>query len=274
MEQTLTTFLNEFTAALAKSAPIFIKKIIFLGILWVTYKPVKNAIMRGFNKFLSIKKIDELLVHFLQSFFNILIIIFYSLNIIQILGIEVTSIVALLGSIGIGVGLALKGSLSDLAGGIQILASRYFSKGDYIVTCNVEGIVQRITFLYTILHTIDNKFIVVPNSKLSGEVIVNAGANEERRVDCIFSVSYNSSVDKVKELLTDIAKNHALILQDKDVFVRLSKHNSSSLDFTMRVWTKKETYWDVFFDLQELVKKRFDQEGIEIPYNKIDIYHK
>ena len=121
MEQTLTTFLNEFTAALAKSAPIFIKKIIFLAILWVTYTPVKNFIMRGFNKFLSIKKLDELLVHFLQSFLNILIIIFYSLNVIQILGIEITSILALLGSIGIGVGLALKGSLSDLAGGMQIL---------------------------------------------------------------------------------------------------------------------------------------------------------
>ncbi|MEG0643821.1 MAG: mechanosensitive ion channel [Cetobacterium sp.] len=274
MEQTLTTFINEFTAALAKSAPIFIKKLIFLAILWVTYRPVQGFIMKAFNKFLSLKKLDELLIHFLQSFLNILIIIFYALNVIQILGIEMTSILALLGSIGIGIGLALKGSLSDLAGGMQILASRYFTKGDYIITCSVEGTVQRITFLYTVLHTVDNKFVVVPNGKLSGEVIVNAGANAERRVDCVFSVSYDTSIDQVKELLTDIAKNHALILQDKDIFVRLSKHNSSSLDFTMRVWTKKENYWDVFFDLQELVKKRFDQEGIEIPYNKLDVYCK
>ncbi|MEG0515803.1 MAG: mechanosensitive ion channel, partial [Cetobacterium sp.] len=96
----------------------------------------------------------------------------------------------------------------------------------------------------------------------------------ERRVDCVFSVSYDTSIDQVKELLTDIAKNHPLILQDKDIFVRLSKHNSSSLDFTMRVWAKKEDYWTIFFDLQELVKKRFDQEGIEIPYNKLDVYQK
>ncbi|MGL4653710.1 MAG: mechanosensitive ion channel family protein [Cetobacterium sp.] len=274
MEQTLATFINEFTAALAKSAPIFIKKVIFLAILWTTYKPVKGFLMKAFNKFLSLKKLDELLIHFLESFLNIIIIIFYALNVIQILGIEMTSILALLGSIGIGIGLALKGSLSDLAGGMQILASRYFTKGDYIVTCGVEGIVQRITFLYTILHTIDNKFVVIPNGKLSAEVIINAGANSERRVDSVFSVSYDTSIDKVKEILTQIAKEHKLILQDKDIFVRLSKHNSSSLDFTMRVWSKKEHYWDVFFDLQELVKKKFDEEGIEIPYNKLDVYQK
>ena len=143
-----------------------------------------------------------------------------------------------------------------------------------MVTCGMEVIVQRITFLYTILHTVDNKFIVVPNGKLSGEVIVNAGANDERRVDSVFSVSYDTSIDRVKEILTEIGKQHHLVLQDKDIFVRLSKHNSSSLDFTMRVWTKKEHYWDVYFDLQELVKKKFDQEGIEIPYNKIDVYQK
>lgn len=274
MEQTLTTFVNEFAGALAKSAPVFIKKLILLSILWITYKPVQNFTLKAFTKFLSLKKLDELLIHFLRSFLNILIIIFYVLNVIQILGIEVTSILALLGSIGIGIGLALKGSLSDLAGGMQILASRYFTKGDYIISCNVEGTVQRITFLYTVLHTVDNKSVVVPNGKLSAEVIVNAGANPERRVDCVFSVSYDTPIDLVKTLLTEIAKNHPLVLKDKDIFVRLSKQNTSSLDFTVRVWAKKENYWDIFYDFQELVKKRFDQEGIEIPYNKLDVYQK
>lgn len=274
MEQTFSTFINEFTVALAKLGPIFLKKLVLLIILWITYKPVQSFIMKAFNKFLSLKKLDELLVNFLMSFLNILIIIFYSLNVIQILGIETASILALLGSIGIGVGLALKGSLSDLAGGIQILASRYFTKGDYIIACGTEGTVQKITFLYTILHTVDNKFVVVPNGKLSGEVIVNSGANALRRVDFVFSVSYDTSIDQVKDILNQIAKNHPLILKDKDIFVRLSKLNASSLDFTMRVWTKKEHYWDVFFDLQETVKNRFDQEKIEIPYNKLDIYQK
>ncbi|MBC2850777.1 mechanosensitive ion channel [Cetobacterium sp. 8H] len=274
MEHAISTFLNELLTALAKATPIILKKLVLLGILWATYKPFKNFCFRAFRKFLSLKKLDELLVHFLESLLNIAIIMFYILDVIQIIGIEMTSVLALLGSIGIGVGLALKGSLSDLAGGMQILASRYFTKGDYIVTCGVEGIVQRITFLYTVLHTVDNKFVVVPNGKLSGEVIINAGANLERRVDSVFSVSYDTSIDKVKEILREIAENHPLVLKDKDIFVRLSKHNASSLDFTMRVWAKKDHYWDVFFDLQETVKKRFDQEGIEIPYNKIDVYQK
>lgn len=274
MSQTLTTFTNEFVKSAAVAAPIIIKKLIALAVVFLTYRPVKGFLDRVFRKFLSIKQMDELLINFLQSLLNVCIFIFYLLTIIQILGIQVTSILALLGSIGLGVGLALKGSLSDLAGGLQILASRYFSKGDYIITCGVEGIVEKITFLYTILHTVDNKTVIIPNGKVSTDIVTNVSSSSERRVDFVFSVSYDSSIEKVKEILNDIAKKHPLILQDKDIFVRLGKHNSSSLDFTMRVWTKKENYWNVFFDLQEIVKERFDQEGIEIPYNKIDVYQK
>lgn len=273
MSQTLATFTDEFVKSAAVAAPIIIKKLIALTIILLTYRPVKGFLDKVFRKFLSIRKMDELLINFLQSLLNVCIFIFYLLTVIQILGIQVTSILALLGSIGLGVGLALKGSLSDLAGGLQILASRYFSKGDYIITCGVEGIVQKITFLYTILHTVDNKTVVIPNGKISTDIVINA-SNAERRVDFVFSVSYDTSIEKVKAILNDVAKNHALILQDKDIFVRLGKHNSSSLDFTMRVWTKKENYWDVFFDLQEIVKERFDKEGIEIPYNKLDVYQK
>ncbi|MGL5125892.1 MAG: mechanosensitive ion channel family protein [Fusobacteriaceae bacterium] len=274
MNETLTIFFNEFLGAVAKASPVLIKKIIFLIILGLSYKPVTIFLTKAFKKFLSIRKLDELLMNFLESLLNILIITFYVLNVIQILGIQTASLLALLGSIGIGVGLALKGSLSDLAGGIQILVSRNFTKGDFITTCGVEGIVQKISFLYTVLYTPDNKYIVIPNGKLSSEVIINVGTNKERRVDCIFSVAYDTCIDKTKEVLEDIAKNHELILQDKEIFVRLGKHSASSLDFTVRVWTKKENFRDVTFDLQELVKKRFDKEGIEIPYTKIDVYQK
>lgn len=274
MENTLHNIFQEIIGAFTLYSPTILKKLFLLALLGATYSPVKKICIKGFHKFLTLKKIDDLLVHFLESIFNISILVFYILNVIQILGIEMTSIIALIGSIGIGVGLALKGSLSDLAGGIQILVSQYFTKGDYIVTCGVEGIVQRITFLYTVLYTVDNKLVVVPNGKLSSEVIVNAGANPERRVDFTFSVSYDTQITKVKTILTEIATTHSLVLQNRDIFVRLGKHNASSLDFTVRVWTKKENYWDVFFDFQEIVKERFDQEGIEIPYNKLDIYQK
>lgn len=270
----LTTAYNEILSFLISASPIFLKKIVLLSILFISYKPIKNICLKGFEKVLKLRKVDALLIHFLESMLTVLIYIFYLLNVIQILGIEMTSILALIGSIGIGVGLALKGSLSDLAGGIQILVSRTFTKGDYISSCGVEGVVQRITFLYTVLFTLDNKQIVIPNGKLSGDVVTNYGFNSERRVDLIFSTSYDTNIEKVKKLITNILKNHSLVIQERDIFVRLGKHNSSSLDFTVRVWTLKENYWNVYFDLQELVKKKFDEEGIEIPYQKIDIYQK
>ncbi|MGL4934516.1 MAG: mechanosensitive ion channel family protein [Cetobacterium sp.] len=270
----LLNMYNEIMYFLISSSPGILKKILFLSILFITYKPIKKICLKAFDQFLKIKKLDVLLIQFLESILTLLINIFYILNVIQIIGIEMTSLLALIGSIGIGVGLALKGSLSDLAGGIQILVSRNFTKGDYIVACGVEGIVQKITFLYTILFTIDNKQVVIPNGKISTDVVINYGFNRERRVDLVFSVSYDTKIDKVKEVITEILKAHNLILKDKEIFVRLSKHNSSSLDFTVRVWVLKENYWPVFFDLQELVKKRFDEEGIEIPYQKIDIYTK
>lgn len=146
-----------------------------------------------------------------------------------------TSNLALIGSIGIGVGLGLEGSLSDLAGGTQILVSRIFPKEDYISSCGVESVVQRITFLYTVLFTLDNKQIVIPNGKLSGDVVTNYGFNSKRRVDLIFSTSYDTNIEKVKELITNILKNHSLVIQERDIFVRLGKDNSSSLDFIVRV---------------------------------------
>ena len=274
METTLHNIIQELSKAFMTFSPTIFKKLIFLAILWISFNPVKKLCIKGFNKFLTLRKIDDLLVHFLNSLLNIAIIIFYVLNVVQVIGVEMTSLLALLGSIGIGVGLALKGSLSDLAGGIQILISQYFAKGDYIITCGVEGVVQRITFLYTVLFTVDNKQVVIPNGKLSAEVIVNAGANPERRVDFVFSVAYDTPIDKTKTILTEITMDHKLVLHNREVFVRLGKQNASSLDFTVRVWTKKEHYWDVFFDFQEIVKKKFDEEGIEIPYNKLDIYQK
>lgn len=180
----------------------------------------------------------------------------------------------MIGSIGIGVGLALKGSLSDLAGGIQILVSKYFVKGNFINVAGIEGTVQKITLLYTVLHTPDNKVIIVPNGKLSSGVIINVTATDVRRVDFVFSTSYETNAKKVREILFDIVSDYPYILQDKEMFIKLSKLNSSSLDFTVRVWGKKENYRDILFDLPEIVKNRFDEEGIEIPYNKLDIYQR
>ncbi|MGL5277752.1 MAG: mechanosensitive ion channel family protein [Cetobacterium sp.] len=254
--------------------PLILEKGIFLFLLYLSYKPVKLLTTKFFNKILELRKIELLLKEFIIILIEGIIIIFYTLNIVHILGVETTTLVAMIGSVGIGVGLALKGSLSDLAGGIQILVSKYFVKGNFINVAGIEGTVQRITLLYTVLYTPDNKVIIVPNGKLSSGVITNVTGNDIRRVDFVFSTSYESNPAKVREILLDIFSKHPLVLQDKEIFIKLSKLNSSSLDFTVRVWTRRETYRDVLFDLPEIVKVRFDEEKIEIPYNKLDIYQR
>ena len=254
--------------------PLILEKGFYLLILYLSYKPLKILTTKFFHKILELKKIDLLLKEFLITLIESIIIIFYVLNIVHVLGVETTTLLTMIGSIGIGVGLALKGSLSDLAGGIQILVSKYFVKGNFINIAGIEGTVQKITLLYTVLHTPDNKVIIVPNGKLSSGVIINVTANDVRRVDFIFSTSYETNAKKVREILFDIVSSYPYTLQDKEIFIKLSKLNSSSLDFTVRVWGKKENYRDILFDLPEIVKNRFDEEGIEIPYNKLDIYQR
>lgn len=271
---TLEMFLNWLYKESMDLAPKAAKKLVFLIIIFLLYRPIVNLLNKIVRKFLSLRQVDELVIHFMESTVTTIVFIFYSLIVISVLGIRTTSFLALLGSIGVGIGLALKGSLSDLAGGVQILVARYFTKGDYIQTCGVEGTVQKITFLYTVLYTRDNKSTIIPNGKVTSEIITNFSANNERRVDFTFSVAYDTSIQEVKNILREVAEEHELVLKHREIFVRLQKHNASSLDFAMRVWTKKENYWDVFFDMQELVKDKFDQAGIEIPYNKLDVYQK
>ncbi|MGL4768807.1 MAG: mechanosensitive ion channel family protein [Mycoplasmoidaceae bacterium] len=209
--------------------PLILENGLLLLLLYLSYKPIKILTTKFIHKILELKKIDSLLKEFLTALIDSIIIIFYVLNLVHILRVETTTLLTMIGSIGIDVGLALKGSLSDLTGGIQILISKYFVKGNFINVAGVEGTVQKITLLYTVLHTPDNKVIIIPNGKLSSGVITNVTANDDRRVDFIFSTSYETNAKKVR---------------------------------------------DILFDLPEIVKDRFDEEGIEIPYNKLDIYQK
>ena len=271
MENFLTNISNEFILYSAKYFPIFLKKIIYLLILYFTYGPVKNFLTISLKKLLKKTVFDELLVNFLLTATNILVIIFYFLNILEVLGLKTTSILALIGSIGVGIGLALKGSLSDVAGGIQILISKPFKKGDFIVAAGTEGAVQKISFLYTVLNSVDNKKIIVPNGKLSSSIVTTVTANPERRADFLFYADKKSDIDKVKNILFDIGNNHISVLKDKDIFVKFAKETPTAVEFIMRVWTLKENFRDLNADIQEEVKKRFDLEGIRIPYQSYDI---
>jgi len=222
----------------------------------------------------KLDKLDSGLRSFLVSFSSIILYALLIIVIASILGIPATSFITILASCGVAVGLALQGSLSNFAGGLMILFFRPFKVGDFIEASGETGIVQEITVVYTVLLTLDNKRITIPNGGLTNSVIKNYSSEELRRVDLTFNVAYGSDVEQVKGLIGKLAAAHPLALKEPAPFVRLSAHGDSALTFTTRVWCKNADYWDVYFDLTEGVKKAFDEKGIQIPYPQMDVHVK
>lgn len=219
-------------------------------------------------------KIDEGVRSFLVSFTGIALYTALLITVAMMLGIPTTSFLAGVASLGVAVGLALQGALSNFAGGLMILLFKPFRVGDYIVTDNASGTVSAITVVYTVLKTPDNKVITVPNGTLTNTVVENYSAVDTRRVDLSFGVSYDSDVENVKALLLSVVSKNEKVLADPEPFARLSEHGESALVFSVRAWCRTEDYWDVKFDLTEAVKKAFDENGISIPYPQIDVHFK
>lgn len=188
------------------------------------------------------------------------------------LNVPTASLIAVISSIGVTIGLALQGGLSNIAGGIMIVLFRPFRVGDCINSGSYTGVVIDIGLFYTTLRTGDNSHVVIPNGVITGATIVNYSEEETRRVDMTFSVAYDSDTELVRKVLLATAGNHALVLQDPEPVVVLSEHGDSALVFTMRVWTKNADYWTVNFDLKEDVKRAFDQFKISIPYPQMDVH--
>ena len=217
-------------------------------------------------------KIEPGAQSFIKSFLKVTLKIILIVTIAAILGIPMTSMVALLASAGLAIGLALQGALSNLAGGLMILIFKPFKVGDYIDTHTDQGTVEEINIFYTVLKTFDSKIITMPNGELTNTSIVNYSKEKLRRVDFEFTVAYDSDIDKVKEILLAIADSHELALKDPPVFARLSRHGDSALVFVLRIWCEAADYWTIYFDVMESVKKEFDKAKIEIPYPQMDVH--
>lgn len=220
----------------------------------------------------KLSKLDDSLRSFLVSFSSIILYALLIITIAMIIGIPVTSFITVLASCGVAVGLALQGALGNFAGGLMILFFKPFKVGDFIEASGETGTVSEITVVYTVLLTLDNKRVTIPNGTLTNSVIRNYSAEELRRVDFTFNTAYNCDIEKVKEIIGNVISNHPAALKDPEPFVRLSNHSESSLTYTARVWCKNEDYWNVNFDVIEGVKKAFDENGIEIPYPQLDVH--
>ena len=222
----------------------------------------------------KMEKLDSGLRSFLCSFSSIVLYALLIIVVASILGIPATSFITILASCGVAVGLALQGSLSNFAGGLMILFFKPFKVGDFIEASGESGVVQEITVVYTVLLTPDNKRVTIPNGGLTNSVIENYSTEELRRVDLEFKVAYTSDIEQVKSLITALTNAHPLVLKAPAPFVRLSAQGDSALVFTARAWCKNEDYWAVYFDLNEGVKKAFDDKGIQIPYPQMDVHVK
>lgn len=188
------------------------------------------------------------------------------------LDIPMTSLVAVLSIAGLAVTLAIQGTLSNLAGGIQVLMSKPFKADDYIDAGSVSGTVVEVGLAYTKLRTPDNKVISIPNGQMSGEKIVNYSTEERRRVDLVFTASYDDRPEKVIASIQGVVRAHPLALPEPDPFVRVSAYGDNSIEYTVRVWCATADYWALYFDLLEQVKAAFDRDGIEMTYPHLNVH--
>ena len=251
-----------------------IKVIIALIILFVSFKLI-NLIFRKLEKKCPTgKHLDKTLAKTLYHTGRIILKILVLVCLVGYLGIDTSGISALIASIGVAAGLAINGTLSNFAGGVMLLLTRPFNVDDFIEAAGYMGTVEEIRMVSTKVITLDNKVVYIPNGALSTGNIVNYSEKELRRVDYDFSISYSADFEKAKRLILDLAAGYELIEKDPAPFVRVSKHDSSAIVLTMRVWTKNENYWTVYFDMLEKVKKTFDENGIEIPFNQLDVHVK
>lgn len=250
-----------------------VKIVVSILILIISFKII-NVISKKIEKKGDGKKSDKTIMKTLGYIVKVGLKIVVVICLIGYLGIDTSGLTALVASLGVCVGLAVNGALSNLAGGVLIILTRPFKIDDYIEALGYSGTVVDIHITNTKLLTPDNKVVYLPNGTLANGEIVNYSEKDIRRVDFSFSIGYGDDFEKAKDIIKNICNEHELILKDPAPFVRVKEHGASSINITTRVWTKNADYWTVYFDLMESVKTAFDKEGIEIPFNQIDVHVK
>ena len=275
MEETTTTKTVEIIEAVRDWAMTTgIKIVAAIIILLISFRIVTLISRRIEKKLEKSGKFDKTLVRTLSYAGRIVVKIVIATCLVGWLGIDTTGIAALIASLGVGVGLAVNGALSNFAGGILLLVTRPFKVGDYIAAQGTEGIVEDIRIISTKIVTLDNKVVHLPNGALSAGNIVNYSEKDIRRVDLVFSVAGNDP-DVVRKLIADVCEADEKVLKDPAVFVRVSDYGAGNgVKVTMRAWCKTEQYWDTYFDLLNGVQKTFEANNIVIPFNQLDVHIK
>ena len=252
----------------------FIPNLISAVLILVVGLWMIGMINKVFKKMMVRREVEITLRKFLANLINWLLKALLFIVVIQKLGVQNSSFVAILGAAGLAVGLALQGSLSNFAGGVLILLFKPFKVGDFIEAKGIKGTVKEISIFSTSINTFGNELAIVPNGPLYNDNIINYSKEENRRANIIAGIGYSSDIKKAKEILLEIARSNEKILQDPAPVVYVAELADSSVNLSLRFWSKNEDYWDMYFFVMEEIKLRFDQNGIEIPFPQRDIYVK
>lgn len=246
--------------------------IVLALIIYIIGRFIVGLVVNLFGKVLARSKYDAMLVDFVKAIVNAVLMLFVIVASLDRLGVDTTSLVAILGAAGLAIGLSLQGSLQNFAAGVMLLVFRPFKAGDFVEAAGTAGVVKSISIFTTIMTTPDNKEIIVPNGSIYGGNIINYSAKPTRRVDMVIGIGYDSDLKKAKAILNEMVAADERILVDPAPTVAVSELADSSVNFVVRPWVAAADYWNVKFDFTEAVKLRFDAEGITIPYPQMDVH--
>ncbi len=247
-------------------------KILGAVVIFIIGRIVIGLLTKLIKRLMTKANVDATLTGFVANLAKFVLLTVLIIMVLEQLGVETTSFVAIMGAAGLAVGFALQGSLSNFASGVLLIVLRPFKAGDYVEAGGLAGSVQQVRIFDTVLKTPDNKLVMIPNGSITGGSITNYSAMEQRRVDMVFGIGYDDDIKKAKETLERLVREDSRILSDPAPQVAVSELADSSVNFVVRPWVNTADYWGVYFDLMEKVKVTFDAEGISIPYPQQDVH--
>ena len=262
---------EEAVTFVSKGVMSFAGDILICVLIYYVGRWLTRYIDRLLDKLFTKRKVEISIAKFARNVVKAILFIGIAFAILNKLGIQTTSFLAIFASVGVGIGMALSGTLQNFAGGVMVLLTRPFKIGDYVIMQGIEGSVKEIRLFSTTINTVDNKMIIVPNGGIINNIINNCSAEDKRRVDWTFSISYGDDYDTAKAAIEEILAADPRVMKDPEPFVRLSSLSDSSIDIVVRVWTKASDYWGVYFDTNEKIYKTLPTKGLNFPYPHMDV---
>ena len=261
-------FFQNLMNSIVHAVPTIILAVIVLIVGLIVCKLVLKVLGKGLDR----SRLDLTVTNFVKQCCKIILYVLLITVVLSMLGIPATSVITVIGTAGVAIGLALQNSLSNVAGGIMLMINKPFKIGDYISVAGVSGTVRQITILYTRLDSDSNQAIFIPNGQVSGATVTNNNSNGIRRVDMVFSISYEDDFEKAQQVICEVLKRNEMVLKDPAPTVRMLEHAASSINIAVRPWCKCADYWSVYFQTMEDIRAAFNAAGISIPFDQLDVH--